>query len=159
VTLPSLTDDRSRRARVAAQTAENGHDKQELTMTRLSTFNSLAALTLTLVSSLAVANPSNKWRLQFSGSADSDGVITLRLSPVGGTPLTASINVTDGTRENMVARTVVEQLRALLPEDAFHVERDDGEDVLIQKRRGAANFDLEILSNDVRGVRINPDRE
>jgi hypothetical protein len=46
-----------------------------------------------------------------------------------------------------------------LPRDAYHVERDDGEDVLIKKRHGAANFGLKIVSNSVKHVRINPQRE
>ena len=120
---------------------------------------SITFVVLILTSALATANPSNKWRLQFSGNADSDGVITILLSPVGGTAITARLSIDDGTRENMVAKAVVDQLRTILPEDAYHVERDDGEDVLIKKRHGAANFDLEIVSIDVRGVRINPDRE
>ena len=43
--------------------------------------------------------------------------------------------------------------------DRFHVERDDGEDVLIKKRRGNSDFGVEIMSNSVKGVRINIDRE
>jgi hypothetical protein len=120
----------------------------------------LAVAAVLLVATLAVqASPSNKWRLQFSGGADSDGTIVLRITPKGGTPIEASIDVEDGTGENAVAKTVVKGLKAQLPEDGYHVERDDGEDVLIKKRHGAANFDLEIVSNTVKGVRINPDRE
>jgi hypothetical protein len=123
-------------------------------------FLSLAVAAALLVATLAVqASPSNKWRLQFSGGADSDGTIVLRISPKGGTPIEASIDVEDGTGENAVAKTVVKGLKAQLPEDGYHVERDDGEDVLIKKRHGAADFDLEIVSNTVKGVRINPDRE
>ena len=107
----------------------------------------------------AQAKPSNKWRLQFSGGADSDGTIVLRISPEGGTPIEASIDIEDGTGENHVAKDVVKGLKAQLPEDGYHVERDDGEDVLIKKRHGTADFDLEIVSNTVKGVRINPDRE
>jgi len=123
-------------------------------------FLSLALAAVLLAATLAVqASPSNKWRLQFSGGADSDGTIVLRITPKGGTPIEASIDVEDGTGENAVAKTVVKGLKAQLPEDGYHVERDDGEDVLIKKRHGAADFDLEIVSNTVKGVRINPDRE
>jgi hypothetical protein len=123
-------------------------------------FLSLAVAAALLAATLTVqASPSNKWRLQFSGGADSDGTIVLRISPKGGTPIEASIDVEDGTGENAVAKTVVKGLKAQLPEDGYHVERDDGEDVLIKKRHGAADFDLEIVSNTVKGVRINPDRE
>jgi len=107
----------------------------------------------------AQASTSNKWRLQFSGGANSDGVIILRLSPKGGAPQEVSIAIEDGRGENGVAKDVTESLKAQLPGDIYHVERDDGEDVLIKKRRGTADFGVEILSNTVEGVRINPDRE
>ena len=127
---------------------------------RLFRIASLAAAGALLTATLAIeASPSNKWRLQFSGGADSDGTIVLRITPKGGAPIEASIDVEDGTGENAVAKTVVKGLKAQLPEDGYHVERDDGEDVLIKKRHGAANFDLEVVSNTVKGVRINPDRE
>jgi len=64
--------------------------------------------------------------------------------------------IKDGTGENAVAKAVVKSLKEQLPEDSYHVERDDGEDVLIKKRLGEENFDVEIVSNTVKGVRINP---
>jgi len=120
---------------------------------------SLLALTVLLGATVAQANPSNKWRLQFSGKADSDGVITITVHPKGGEPITTAIAVENNTGENAVAKTVVKGLEANLPKDGYHVERDDGEDVLVKKRHGAANFDLTIDSNTVKGVRINRDRE
>lgn len=107
----------------------------------------------------AQASPSNKWRVQFSGKANSDGTIVFRLTPVGAPPMTAEVNVENNTGENGVAKRVVKVLKLQLPKDHFHVERDDGEDVLIKKRHGTENFDLEIVSNTVKGVRINPEHE
>ncbi len=107
----------------------------------------------------ALANPSNKWRLQFSGSARTDGVIELKFSPVGGDSFTVTVDIPDNTSENHVAKLVVETLKEKLPSDGYHVERDDGEDVLIKARHGAAHFDLTIESNTVEHVRINRDRE
>jgi hypothetical protein len=127
---------------------------------RTTRFLPLVTAAIFLAASLAAqASPSNKWRLEFSGGADSDGSIVLRITPKGGAPIEASIDIEDGTGENHVAKTVVKGLKAQLPEDGYHVERDDGEDVLIKKRRGAADFDLEIVSNTVKGVRIDPERE
>ena len=114
---------------------------------------------LLVVSSLVSASTSNKWRLQFSGGAHSDGIIVLELSPIGSEPLQVEIQVADGTSENKVAKVVTARLREALPKEAFHVERDDGEDVLIKKRHGAANFGVTIIENTVKHVRINPDRE
>ena len=111
------------------------------------------------LSAAALAHPSNKWRLQFSGSAKTSGVIVIQLSPVGSDPISVSIDVPDNASENKVAKIVTDKLREALPSDAFHVERDDGEDVLVKSRHGAANFDLEVVSNSVEHVRINRDRE
>ena len=120
---------------------------------------SLLALLLLAAALAVAASPSNKWRLQFSGGADSDGVIVLRFTPKGGEALTTEIAIEDGTGENAVAKKVVEGLKEQLPKDHYHVERDDWEDVLIKKKLGEENFDVEIVSNTVKGVRINPDRE
>ena len=115
-------------------------------------------ITLMIAAQLAAASTSNKWRLQFSGGANSDGTIVIRLSPKEGDALEASIDIEDGRSENGVAKDVVSGLEDQVGE-RFHVERDDGEDVLIKKRRGNSNFGVEVVSNSVKGVRINLDRE
>lgn len=124
-----------------------------------STIAAVASLLALAVCSTALANPSNKWRLQFSGDAKSSGVIVLKLMPIGSDPFNVEIEVPDNTSENHVAKIVTETLKDKLPSDVYHVERDDGEDVLIKAHRGAAHFDLHIVSNSVKHVRINPDRE
>lgn len=118
----------------------------------------LLTIMLMIAAQLAAASTSNKWRLQFSGGANSDGTIVIRLSPKEGDALEASIDIEDGRSENGVAKDVVSGLKDQVGE-RFHVERDDGEDVLIKKRRGNSNFGVEIVSNSVKGVRINIDRE
>ena len=124
-----------------------------------SAFLSCLALALAINAFADAPKPSNKWRLEFSGGADSDGVIEITITPKGGSPIATSTSVEDGTSENHVAKTVVESLKAQLPKEAYHVERDDGEDVLIKKKGGAANFAVEIVSNTVDGVRIRPERK
>jgi hypothetical protein len=118
-----------------------------------------ATLLAMLAAAAAQASPSNKWRLQFSGGANSDGAIVLLISPEGGTPIEASIAIKDGAGENSVAAAVVKGLKAQLPKDHFKVERDDGEDVLIKKKHGAPDFDVTVVSIDVKGVRISPEHE
>jgi len=107
----------------------------------------------------AQARPSNKWRLQFSGGANSDGVITLKFHPKNGEPIVTETPIKKGTGENAVAKAVVKSLKAQLPKDNFHIERDDGEDVLVKRKFGKPSFDFEVVANTVKGVRINPDRE
>jgi hypothetical protein len=116
-------------------------------------------LALLLASASLFASTSNKWRMEFSGKAHSDGTIVVRISPEDGEPITAEIAIANKTGENAVAKTVVKGLKAQLPKDHFKVERDDGEDVLVKKKFGTSNFGLELISNDVKNVRINLDKE
>ena len=118
-----------------------------------------ASLLLALAAVSAHAKPSNKWRLEFSGGADSDGTIVIQITPKGGEPTEFSTDVTDGTSENHVAKAVVDSLKSQLPKSAYKVERDDGEDVLIKRRSNTPEFDVVIVSNSVKGVRIHPQRE
>jgi hypothetical protein len=112
-------------------------------------------LAFLLMTSAGMAKDSNKWRLEFGGKAHSDGVIVLKITPVDGSPINVNIEVADGTSENGVAKVVRDALRAQLPEKAFHIERDDGEDVLIKKRWGASDFNVEIVSSTVEHVSIH----
>jgi len=128
-------------------------------MNRTIHFCSIPGVMLCVLAATAHAESSNKWRLQFSGSAWSDGVIELKISPVDDEPLTCSVSIPRGTGENAVAKMVVKACREQLPKKMVHVERDDGEDVLFKKRRGTPNFGIEIVANTVKNVRINPDKE
>ena len=69
------------------------------------------------------------------------------------------IQIERGTSENHVASAIRNAFKAQLPPDAFHVEKDDGEDVLVKKHHGYANFTLEVVENTVKAVRINLDHE
>ena len=119
----------------------------------------LAGLVLALVASVALAaGMNNKWRLQFSGGAETDGHIVLELTPSEGEPLRATADIRKGRGENAVARDVRDALRAQVGK-RYHVETDDGEDVLVKKRRGERDFVVTIVENSVQGVRINPETE
>lgn len=100
----------------------------------------------------------NKWRLDFSGNAEASGTLIIAITPEHGEPITAQIGIADGMGENRVARTVTRALRSALGK-GYHVERDDGEDVLIKRRLGTEKFEVTIVSNTVDGVRINVDPE
>ena len=112
-----------------------------------------------LVAAPASAKPSNKWRIEVREGANSDGGIVFRVEPVGGQPMEVRVAVKDGTRENAVARTIRDAMEAQLPKDGYHVEVDDGEDVLVKAKGGAGDFDLNLIDNTVKSVRIDLDRE
>ena len=119
----------------------------------------LAPCLLLLLPTASVAEAlSNKWRLEFSGNARSAGTVVLEIRPVDREARRVEVSVPKGTGENKVARTVRDALRTELGDD-FHVEVDDGEDVLVKRRMGRPRFGVVVVGIDVRGVRLNLDRE
>jgi hypothetical protein len=102
---------------------------------------------------------SNKWRLEVSGDAESDGVLKFRIDPKDGAPVEVTANIDDGRSENGVARDIREAFQAQLPKDRYSVETDDGEDVLIKKDFGEPDFSIELVSSTVEDVRVRLDRE
>ena len=108
-----------------------------------------------LSASPATAGSSNKWRIEVREGANSDAEIVFPVTPEGGEAIEVRVAVEDGTRENKVARTISDAFESQLPKDDYHVEVDDGEDVLVKKKRGAENFDLSLISSTVKSVRID----
>ena len=107
----------------------------------------------------AQASPSNKWRIQRGGKAKVDGEIELSFTPKGGAATSVVIPVPAGTHENAAARLVRDAVKAQFGKDVYKVETDDGEDVLVKKRGGQPDFEVVVLDNTVKGVRIARERE
>lgn len=119
----------------------------------------LPGLCLGLAASLAfAAGVENKWRLQFSGNAESDGRIILELAPDEGSPMRATTAIHKGRGENGIALDIRDALRAQVGQ-RYQIEVDDGEDVLVKKHRGERDFVVTIVENSVEGVRIKTDAE
>ena len=119
----------------------------------------LSGIALGLVAMVALAaGVENKWRLEFSGNAESDGRIVLELAPDQGEPMRATAQVAKGRSENGVARDVRDALKAQVGQ-RYSVEVDDGEDVLVKRKRGERDFVITIVENSVDGVRIHVDAE
>lgn len=116
------------------------------------------SLGLLLASGAVLAKPSNKWRLEFSGAAESPGEIVLRVQPVGGEPIEVTTVIEGNDGENRVAGKVRDALKAALKAD-YRIDRDDGEDVLVKRRWGRPLFEVSLVSSTVKDVRINFDRE
>ena len=106
----------------------------------------------------AAAGTENKWRLQFSGNAESAGRIVLELTPSVGEPIRASTDIAQGLGENAVAKSVRGALRAQAGK-LYRIEDDDGEDVLVKKRGGERSFIVTMVENSVQGVNVDIDAE
>lgn len=100
----------------------------------------------------------NKWRLEISGDAESAGQIVVQVSPEKGKPIRATIQVAAGRAENDVARDIGTALQ-MVASGHYHVEVDDGEDVLVKKRDGERDFAVSVVENTVQGVTIHLDAE
>ena len=101
---------------------------------------------------------SNKWRIECSEGADNDGTIRFRVTPKDGDAVEVAVNVAKGRGENGVAKDIRDALRAGLDGETYHVETDDGEDVLVKKRKGP-DFALEFVDSSVKGTRIRIEKE
>ena len=102
---------------------------------------------------------SNKWRLECSGNAESDGQVVLHITPERAERQVVTIAISKGTGENAVARAIRDGLRAQLDDKGFKVETDDGEDVLVKRKGRTPDFAFSVAENTVKGLRLNPDKE
>lgn len=103
----------------------------------------------------APAKPDDKWRIICMHDTLSDGVVVFRLTPVGGQTQEIKVAIKAGTYENDVARAIRDVFRATLPKELYHIETDDGEAVLVKrKKRDVPKFLLEFVTHNVNGLGI-----
>jgi hypothetical protein len=121
--------------------------------------SALMAFALFLASaSVSAQQTENKWRLEFSGNAESAGQVVLALAPEGDAAVVVTVPIAEDTRENDIASAVANQLRLQLG-DTYQVERDDGEDVLVKRRDGEKKFSVGLVENTVEGLSLDLARE
>lgn len=101
---------------------------------------------------------SNKWRIEVKEGANNDGVMRFRVTPQGESAIDVTVNIRDGRSENGVARDVKNAFKSALDPKRFHVEGDDGEDVLL-KKKGGPDFALELLESTLKGTHVDLERE
>ena len=82
----------------------------------------------------------------------------LQVAPAKGEPIRAVAIISNGRKENDVARDVSAALQKVAS-NHYNVEVDDGEDVLVKKQDGERNFVVTVVENTVQGVNIAVDAE
>ena len=102
---------------------------------------------------------SNKWRIEVSEGANSDGIILFHVTPKGGTTTVVKVEVDDGTSENHVAHVIKRAFEKQLDTSKYDIEIDDGEDVLVKKDLTEPVFALELISSTVKSVRLGIEKE
>jgi ATP-dependent helicase/nuclease subunit A len=78
--------------------------------------------------------------------------------PEGEAAIEVTVNIKDGRSENGVARDVKNTLKAALDPKRFHVEGDDGEDVLV-KKKGGPDFSIVLVESTLKGTHFDLERE
>ncbi len=102
---------------------------------------------------------SNKWRIELSEAARSDGEIVFQITPRSGDSQLVTVAIESSFGENHVARAIRDAFRDQLDRDQYSIERDDGEDVLVKKHHGEADFSLRVISSTVSAVRVRVQKE
>ncbi len=102
---------------------------------------------------------SNKWRIEVSGGANSDGTMVFAVTPQGGTTTEVTVKLDDGQGENNVAREIKNQFEKQLDTRRYDIELDDGEDVLVKKDLTEPVFALSLVSSTVKNTRVKLQRE
>jgi len=101
---------------------------------------------------------SNKWRIEVKEGANNDGVVRFEVTPKGEAMIPVTVTIKEGRSENGVASDVKNAFKAVLDTKRFHVEGDDGEDVLV-KRKSGPDFSLKLVESTLRGTHFDVERE
>jgi hypothetical protein len=118
----------------------------------------LPALAAIGLASAALAETSNKWRIEFNEKAQQDGAMVFAVTPVGAAPTRIVANIPGGLSENNIAEVVSKSFKAGLDAN-YQIEVDDGEHVLIKKQGDAPDFEVKLISSSVTGVEVDLQRE
>lgn len=102
---------------------------------------------------------SNSWRIEVSEGANSDGEFVFHVTPKGGQTQVVTVKVDDGESEDHVARTIKNAFEKQLDTRKYDIEIDDGEDVLVKKDLTEPRFALEVISSNVKSVRLRLQKE
>jgi invasion protein IalB len=101
---------------------------------------------------------SNKWRIECKEGANNDGVARFEVTPKGEAMIPVTVTVKEGRSENGVAADVKNAFRAALDPKRYHVEIDDGEDVLV-KRKSGPDLSIKLVESTLRGTHFDVERE
>ena len=123
----------------------------------------LCALLILTATTLPVAtvqaDSSDKWRIHVKNDAAGDGVATFQFKPRGGYPFEIAVSVAAGTEENDVAKRIRDVFQADLPQDAYEVEVDSGEEVVVEADKRTGEFMVTLLNSSIAGVEFEVERK
>lgn len=101
---------------------------------------------------------SNKWRIEVHEGSNNTGTLRFRVTPDKGTATDIVVEIEEGRSENGVAIDIMNTFKNALDPKVYHVERDDGEDVLVKKRKGP-DYEVKFVESTLKGTHIDVDKE
>jgi hypothetical protein len=101
---------------------------------------------------------SNKWRIEVHEGSNNTGTLLFRVTPDKGTATDVVVNIEKGRSENGVATDIKNTFKKVLDPKVYHIETDDGEDVLVKKRKGP-DYEIKLVESTLKGTRIHLDKE
>ena len=116
------------------------------------------ALAAALLASGAFAQYSARWRVQLGDEAKSEGSLIFNVEQQAGSTLQVFVEIAGGSPRNVMAAAIRDAFREQLPQEAFEIEVDDRDSVLLRKKGDAAEFDVTLLRSTVTGLRVKLDR-
>jgi hypothetical protein len=135
-----------------------------LTLSAVSAFAQEPAVTIPAATE-ATATPaaaplklSNKWRIEVSEGANNTGTLLFRVTPDKGVATDVLVNIKKGRGENGVATDIKNTFKKVLDPKVYHVETDDGEDVLVKKRKGP-DYEVKLVESTLKGTRVHVEKE
>ncbi|MCD9086998.1 hypothetical protein [Stenotrophomonas sp. SY1] len=105
------------------------------------------------------SNASNKWRIAVDHAAKIDGEVEFSFVPEGGTASSLVVPIPSGTHENQAAHLIRDAIRNRYGRDVYHVELDDGEDVLVKVRHHIPDVEIILVRNTAEGLSFHLSRE
>ncbi|HEX7769437.1 MAG TPA: hypothetical protein VF422_05355 [Dokdonella sp.] len=118
-----------------------------------------AALVLACLSAPALAERSNKWRIEVDDAARASGEVELSFTPAGAEATTIVVPIPAGTGEDTAAALIRTAIDQRFGEGVYATEIDDGEDVLVKAHGSTPDFDLVLVRNTATGLELDLERE
>jgi hypothetical protein len=134
-----------------------------LTLSSISAFAQEPAVTAPAATEAAAAPAaplklSNKWRIEVHEGANNTGTLLFRVTPDKGVATDVLVDIKKGRSENGVAADIKNTFKKVLDPKVYHVETDDGEDVLVKKRKGP-DYEVKLVESTLKGTRVYLDKE
>ncbi|MCC8364062.1 hypothetical protein LK996_13370 [Lysobacter sp. A6] len=105
-------------------------------------------------SSAAAAETANTWLVTASGTATSEGIVGITVTPWDIEPITVAVKVTKGESANMVAVNLRDAFRKALDQNTFRVDMEGKQAIRVLAKHGDHRFGIRTTEATASGVDV-----